>query len=1319
MSKDLRNRIKQCLSADQFVLQQALSRLNRQIAESPAGASHQDAVSALEARIEKSIARVRSRQAKMPVVTYPPELPVSEKRQDIADALRQHQIVVVAGETGSGKTTQIPKICLELGYGVKGLIGHTQPRRLAARAVASRIADELGENLGQGVGYQVRFSDNTNEHTFIKLMTDGILLAEIQQDRYLNKYEVLIIDEAHERSLNIDFLLGYLKRLSRQRPDLKIIITSATIDVEKFSSHFSGAPIISVSGRTYPVEILYQDPAELGSDSQDQASDKDEDVLFAGVMQALRRLERIERERRQPPGDVLVFLSGEREIRDLAMALRKQELRQTEILPLYARLTQNEQQRIFAPHKGRRIILSTNVAETSLTVPGIRYVIDSGLVRISRYSVQSKVQRLPIEPVSQASANQRAGRCGRVASGICIRLYSESDFLSRPEYTDPEIQRTNLSAVILQMLLLKLGDIGQFPFVEAPDRRAINDGFKLLDELGAINRERRLTDTGRAMARLPVDPRLGRMLLEAARRHTLYELLIIVSALSVQDPRETPADKRQAARERHQQFASKESDFLSWVILWEEVECQRQDLTQGQFRKFCKDNFLSWMRLREWRETHRQLSLSCQSLGYKAPQRTEEQVADYEAIHRAMLPGSLNQLGQKTQDGFYLGSRGRKFSLFPSSVLYKKMPRWIVSAELIETSRLFATMAGRIEPEWAVDAAPHLLRRDYFEAHWEKKRGEVIAYEKISLFGLTLIEKRAVSYGRIDPQLSRDIFIREGLVAEQLDTSLGFYQANAELLTGIRRQEEKERRPDILVGDDQLAAFYDERLPPSVNTVAALEQWYGEAEQQGTDPLRMQRQHVIARDIDQHSEYAFPDSTAVQHNELAINYRFEPGSDEDGIRIDVPAPLIASMVQRDLDWAVPGLVHDRAVALMKSLPKALRKQFVPVPDFVTQALSSAGKENGAGKESKAGAGDSDRSEQALTELLADRAWALKRVRITPEQWDPSAVPLHLQPRIRVLGKHGKALAEGQDLASQKRQFSDSPAAATRTRQHPLERSGLTDWDFGDLPATVVIQDGIRLIRYPALKDNGDSVAIVLCDTEYRAQQTTQRGLARLLMLRTAQQKNMILKQLGRVQNTLGLKLITQDKAWLEHAVSAAYRLGFHLNEQRIGNRAEFEALLAAGKADLVDQAARLCRLLTDTYDLLFDIRRRLSALPATHRAAATDIDAQLALLFPGDFPLSVPDAWLWEYPRYLKAIQQRLDKMPGQWHKDQATQAVLNELADLYGQDRVQAQVGEHAGLADFPWWLQELRVSLFAQTLGTRGPVSEKRLRKLLALPR
>lgn len=1296
----MEEQIRECMSIDQFALRRELSRL-RAIKDPEA---RESANNKLQARIARSQARVSARQAKLPHISYPPELPVSEKRAEIAEALKKHQIVVVAGETGSGKTTQIPKICLELGYGVRGLIGHTQPRRLAARSVATRIAEELNQSLGQGVGYQVRFSDNTTENTFIKLMTDGILLAEIQQDRYLNKYDVLIIDEAHERSLNIDFLLGYLKRLSRQRPELKIIITSATIDVEKFSSHFSDAPIISVSGRTYPVEILYQDPAEL------EGEDKDDDILLAGVVQALKTLERLERERRQPPGDVLVFLSGERDIRDLAMSLRKLQLKHTEILPLYARLTQNEQQRIFAPHTGRRIILSTNVAETSLTVPGIRYVIDSGLARISRYSLQSKVQRLPIEPVSQASANQRAGRCGRVASGICIRLYSENDFLSRPLFTDPEIQRTNLSAVILQMLLLKLGDISQFPFVEPPERRAINDGFRLLDELGAITQDRELTATGRAMARLPADPRLARMLLASCEpadksvanknvAQCLYELLIIVSGLSVQDPRETPSEKRQAARERHQQYMHPESDFLSWVKLWEAVERERQELNQNQFRKYCKENFLSWLRLREWRETHRQLTLSCQELGYKVQHPELDGVvheSDYEAVHRAMLAGSLNQLGQKTQDGFYLGSRGRKFSLFPSSALFKKTPRWILSAELIETSRLFATMAARIEPEWAVDAAGHLLKRDYFEPHWEKKRGEVVAYEKVSLFGLVLIERRRVSFGNIDPVLSREIFIREALVAEELETRAAFYRHNVSLLADIRKQEEKERKPDILVSDDELAAFYEARLPATINTAAALERWCRDQARDGNDPLLMKREDVIKRDINENSTMAFPDHARVHNNPLLINYRFAPGTDDDGISIDVPEALLASVTQSDLDWAVPGLVHERCVALLKGLPKATRKLFVPVPEFVSQVL--------AAPEAQA--------RPPLTQLLTEQSWQLKRIRIAANSWDEQNVPVHLRPRVRVLDSQNKLVDESDDLAALQSRLGARHKISASGKRHSLEQSGLQDWTFGDLPADIETHDGVRLRRYPALQDDGNSVSIVLCDSPVRAQFINQRGLARLLMLRTVQQKSMILKQLQRVKQALGLKLMVQGQDWQEHAVSAIYRLSFRLDEQRPADKSAFERVLESGKAELVSTAERLCRLLSDAYQALYEIRRQIERLPPDlAKGAGGDMSTQLTFLFPTDFPASVSDAWLWEYPRYLKALEQRLAKLPGQVARDKEHQQTLDTLLGAW--QRLPADRQEQ--LAEFPWWLQELRVSLFAQPLGTRLPVSEKRLQKRL----
>lgn len=1290
----MNDQIRQCMSIDQFALRRDFARL-RVITDADA---RDKASKKLQQRIAVSIARAQARQAKLPRISYPAELPVSEKRAEIAAALKQHQIIVVAGETGSGKTTQIPKICLELGYGVRGLIGHTQPRRLAARSVASRIAEELGETLGQGVGYQVRFSDNTTENTFIKLMTDGILLAEIQQDRYLNKYDVLIIDEAHERSLNIDFLLGYLKRLSRQRPELKIIITSATIDVEKFSSHFSGAPIVSVSGRTYPVEILYQDPAQL------QADDADEDILYAGVVQALKTLERLERERRQPAGDVLIFLSGERDIRELALSLRKLQLKHTEILPLYARLTQNEQQRIFASHPGRRIILSTNVAETSLTVPGIRYVIDSGLARISRYSLQSKVQRLPIEPISQASANQRAGRCGRVASGICIRLYSENDFLCRALFTDPEIQRTNLSAVILQMLLLKLGDISQFPFVEMPERKAINDGFRLLDELGAITPERELTASGRAMARLPADPRLARMLLESLKptgrkaASCLYEMLIIVSALSVQDPRDTPADKRQAARERHQQFAHPESDFLSWVKLWQQVERERQSLNQNQFRKYCKENFLSWLRLREWRETHRQLTLACQDLGYKVQRIDADDVvydSDYEAVHRAMLAGSLNQLGQRSQDGFYLGSRGRKFSLFPSSALSRKNPRWILSAELIETSRLFATMAARIEPEWAVDVAQHLLKRDYFEPHWEKKRGEVVAFEKVSVFGLVLIEKRPVSFASVDPVLSREIFIREALVAEALETRATFYARNTELIANVRRQEEKERKPDILISDDELAAFYDARLPASIYSTKSLERWCQDQAKSGNDPLLMLPEHVISRDVSEDSAVYFPDHARVKNNPLLINYRFSPGSEDDGISINVPEALLASLSQADLDWAVPGLVHQRCVALIKALPKALRKLFVPVPEFVSQVLGAP----------------EAQAKPPLVQLLTEQSWRLKRIRIAADSWDERNVASHLRPRIRLLNGKLECIELSDDLTALQANYAKKHNISVSSKRHALEANGMLDWSFGDLPTLIEIQDSVHLIRYPALQDVGDTVSIVLCDSPVRAQFINQRGLARLLMLRTVQQKNMIIKHLQRLKQTLGLKLVGHDQQWQEHAISAIYRLSFGLSEQRPVNRAEFDKVLEAGRSELVGTAERVCRLLSDAYNTLFDVRRQLERLAPEARSAVKDINDQLTFLFPDDFPASVPDAWLWEYPRYLKSLDQRLTKLLSQAVKDnehvQSLRALDNAWQCLPADRREQ--------LSEFPWWLQELRVSLFAQTLGTRLPVSERRLRKRL----
>ena len=1285
MLKELEHKISQALIKDQQRFVRDITRIRSLPVEQRSAETAK-----LNAKVDRSLEVVNTRTRSVPAFSYPEALPISEKRSEIAAAIKSNQIVVIAGETGSGKTTQIPKICLDLGLGARGLIGHTQPRRLAARAVASRIAEELGQGLGQSVGYQVRFDDVSSERTLIKLMTDGILLAEIQQDKLLTKYEVIIIDEAHERSLNIDFLLGYLKRISVQRPDLKIIITSATIDVEKYSQHFSGAPIISVSGRTFPVEVIYQDPVDYIAD------ESDDDQLLTSVLRALRTLENFEREQRLPSGDVLIFLSGERDIRDLAMSLRKQELRHTEILPLYARLTQNEQQKIFASHVGRRIVLSTNVAETSLTVPGIRYVIDTGLARISRYSIQSKVQRLPIEPISQASANQRAGRCGRVAKGICIRLYSEQDYLSRPLFTDPEIQRTSLGAVILQMLSLRLGEVARFPFVEQPETRAINDGFKLLDELCAITRDRQLTPIGRQMARLPTDPRLARMLIEGANNNCLYELLIIVSALSVQDPKESPADKRQVSRERHKQFSHSESDFLSWVLLWDTVESQRQALSKSDFKHYCKDNFLSVMRLREWRETHRQLCIACQDAGFTVPHISKNEPDSinavlYQAIHRAILSGSLNQLGSKSAESLYSGSRGRKFSLFPTSVLFKKMPRWIVCAELIETSRLFATLAARIEPEWAAEMAAHLIRREYFDAHWEKKRGEVVAYEKISLSGLNLIEKRQVSFSSVDAVLCRDIFIRQALVEEQLDTDLLFYKHNQQLLDDLRKQEEKERKPDILVSDDVLYSFYDTRLPANVNSLASLRAWCQNQSSKNPTLLVMSLLDVSVRSIDQASAIEFPDQAFIAQNPLPIRYRFEPGADDDGVSIDVPLGLLPDMEAADIEWAVPGLVHDRCVAMIKSLPKALRKNFVPVPDFVDQVLATAESSN----------------KHSLAQLLADSAWRLKRIRIEPDQWDYQNIPKHLLPRLRVLDERGSLLATDQDIAKLKQQLLLATKPPTDIR-HSFEQGGLTDWTFVDLPKSLEIRQGLTLLRYPAIQDDKNSVSVVLCDSPGKSWQISQHGYARLLMFRTAQQRDLILRQLRSLKQALGLKLVAQELSWQDNTMLAIYRLAFHLDESVALTKVEFEKKLAGHRSDLVVTADRVCRLLKEVYEAIFELNRSLSLAPLATRQ---DVTKQLRLLVDDQFPASVADTWLWEYPRYLKGLRFRLEKAPFAQIKEDESIAVINSLELQYG-ELLKFRPGS---LPEFPWLVQELRVSLFAQALGTKRPVSAKKLAKLI----
>ncbi len=1283
--------IHQCLTRDQYRLGRKLSRLR---GERKRGRDISQPMQALQQEVSRSRDRAEQRRRSLPTVEFPGELPISSRRDDIAAALEQHQVIVVAGETGSGKTTQLPKLCLEMGYGARGLIGHTQPRRLAARSVASRIAEELDEPLGRGIGYQVRFADQSSDATWVKLMTDGILLAEIQQDRFLNDYEVLIVDEAHERSLNIDFLLGYLKRLVRRRPNLKVIITSATIDVDKFAAHFDDAPVISVSGRTYPVDVLYRDGKEL----EQQASEQGEDWLVHGVRSALETIEDLDRQRGKGPGDVLVFLSGEREIRELAAALRRSCDSGTQILPLYARLGQAEQRRVFESHRGRRIILSTNVAETSLTVPGIVYVIDSGLARISRYSVQSKVQRLPIERISRASADQRAGRCGRVTAGTCIRLYSEEDYLSRPEFTDPEIQRTNLSSVILQMLMLGLGDIERFPFVEPPDQRSINDGYRLLHELGAIDAQRRITAVGRAMARIPADPRLARMLIEADRRHCLHEMLIIVSALSIQDPRETPAEQREAARQCHRRHAHPRSDFLSFVQLFELYETQRQSLSQNQLRRFCRENFLSFMRMREWRETHRQLLLACEQQGLRQGRRRHDEL-DYEGIHRAILAGSLNQVGARTDNRRYTGSRGRVFSLFPGSTLASSPPRWVVTAELIETSRLFATLAAAVEPEWIVEAAGELVRRDYFEPHWEKKRGEVVAFEKVSLFGLTLIEKRRVSYGTIDPAVSREIFIREALVPMALKSDCGFLQHNRELIDSIRREEEKLRRPDILADEQTLIDFYEARLPAHVRDTASLRQWCRN-DPRADASLRMQREDVVQRQPDETLQRNFPDHAHIQHNRLAIHYRFQPGSDDDGAAIDVPASMLDAVTEVDLDWAIPGQVAERCEELLRGLPKSLRKQFIPVPEFVRKALANAGDQR-----------------KPLKRLLREQAQRLRGIEIDPALLERVELPPHLRPTIRVTDDSGQRELDRDASLEALRERLEMPAAETRPpARHPLERSGVTDWDFGELPAEVHVGEQVTLQRYPALQDDGDSVSIVLAESMQEAVRRHRDGLSRLLICRTGQQKQMIQRKLKQLRQDLGLRFPGQLKDFETQSLLAIYRHAFAVDSGQVRDRAAFETMLEQGRPRLMEEAERMIRTLHNTLLSVFEINRRLSELDeAGLRDAAEDMRRQLAWLVNEHFPGDVPASRLGDYPRYFKAMNARIDRLRRDPERDREGIAIIRRLSERYRQLTQQHDDDELAELADFPWMLQELRISLFAQPMKTRMPVSEKRLQKKL----
>jgi len=1292
----LRARIDELMLADSH-------RLGGRLATVRKAKDRDRALSQVADDVAKAEHRLAQRRAAVPPLHYPDQLPVSQRRDDIAAAIRDHQVVVVAGETGSGKTTQLPKICLELGRGVRGLIGHTQPRRIAARTVAERIADELGTELGSAVGYTVRFTDKVSEATLVKLMTDGILLAEIQRDPLLRRYDTLIIDEAHERSLNVDFILGYLRQLLPRRPDLKLIITSATIDPQRFSAHFGSAPIVEVSGRTFPVELRYRPlTAVSGSNTDGTEASVDRDPVDA-VCDAVDELGAVS------DGDVLVFLSGEREIRDTADALAERKLRATEILPLYARLSTAEQHRVFSPPPAgtrRRVVLATNVAETSLTVPGIRYVIDPGTARISRYSVRTKVQRLPIEAISQASANQRAGRCGRVADGICIRLYAEEDFDARPEFTDPEILRTNLASVILQMSALGLGDIAAFPFVDPPDKRSIRDGIGLLEELGALDPaeadpSKRLTRSGRELAQLPVDPRMARMLAQAHRGGCLAEALVIVAALSIQDPRERPLEHQQAADERHARFNDPTSDFLAYLNLWNHLREQRNELSSNQFRKQCKADFLHWLRIREWQDLHGQLRSIARGMGWtpnSAP-------AAPDAVHQALLAGLLSHVGVKEGDKRdYLGARGARFAVFPGSALFRKPPRWVMVGELVETSRLWGRSAARIEPEWVEQLAGHLLKRTYSEPHWSTKRQSVMAYERVTLYGIPLVVQRPVQYGRIDPVVSRDLFIRHALVQGEWRTQHPFFHANRELLADVAELEHRARRRDIVVDDEALFEFYDERVGAEVVSARHFDTWWKQARRQDPELLTFTPEVVTNPAAEAVVDGDYPDAWRQGDITLALRYSFEPGSGADGVTVHVPVELLNQLRPIGFDWLVPGMRLELITALIKSLPKSLRRNVVPAPDYARAALQRM----------------RARSEP-VAPALAEALWSLSGTEIGADSFDWSSVPAHLRMTFRVLDAERTTLGEDKDLEELRRQLQPRVRTAVSAAVSGVERAGLTAWKLGELPRTVEHTVGGQTVRgYPALVDNGSSVSVHVLPSAAEQRRAMTAGLRRMVLLGVPSPNKAVI---GRMSNAAKLALNQNPHgsvgALLEDCTAAAVDAIVAERGGPVWTEEGFAVLRERVRGQLADRVSAVLLAVEPVRGAAQALRLELAAASGP---AADDVVTQLqTLVYPG-FIVETGHARLAQLMRYLQAAQRRLQALPASAHRDRDAMVVLARvqaehaalLAALAPERR------EDADVSELRWMIEELRVSLFAQSLRTAYPISEKRIYKAFdAVPR
>ncbi|MFB8211634.1 MULTISPECIES: ATP-dependent RNA helicase HrpA [unclassified Streptomyces] len=1256
----------------------------------------------IAAQADKAAGRLEQRAGRMPAVTYPEQLPVSQKKDEILEAIRDHQVVIVAGETGSGKTTQIPKICMELGRGLRGMIGHTQPRRIAARTVAERIADELKTPLGETVGWKVRFTDQVNpDATFVKLMTDGILLAEIQTDRELLAYDTIIIDEAHERSLNIDFLLGYLARLLPRRPDLKVVVTSATIDPERFSRHFGEAPIIEVSGRTYPVEVRYRPLLEEDGD------DADRDQITA-ICDAVDELQG------EGPGDVLVFLSGEREIRDTADALGKRNLRNTEVLPLYARLSHAEQHRVFQRHTGRRIVLATNVAETSLTVPGIKYVIDPGTARISRYSHRTKVQRLPIERISQASANQRKGRCGRTSDGICIRLYSEDDFLTRPEFTDAEILRTNLASVILQMTAAGLGDIEKFPFIDPPDHRNIRDGVQLLQELGALDAaekdpKKRLTPLGRKLSQLPVDPRLARMVVEADRNGCVREVMVIAAALSIQDPRERPSDKQTQADQQHARFKDETSDFLAFLNLWRYIREQQKERGSSSFRRMCKQEYLNFLRIREWQDIYAQLRTVAKQMGIAL----NDEDAPEQSVHTSLLAGLLSHIGLKdTEKNEYLGARSAKFAIFPGSALFKKQPRFVMSAELVETSRLWARVNAKVEPEWIEPLAQHLLKRTYSEPHWEKDQAAVMAYERVTLYGVPIVAQRKINFGRIDQETSRDLFIRNALVEGDWRTHHQFFHDNRKLLGEVEELEHRARRRDILVDDETLFDFYDQRIPEHIVSGAHFDSWWKHKRRDEPDALDFERSMLINEKAGAVTKDDYPDSWRQGKLKFRVTYQFEPGADADGVTVHIPLQVLNQVTSEGFDWQIPGLREEVVTELIRSLPKPIRRHYVPAPNYADKFLDRAVP-----------------LQEPLPVTLARELQRMVGVPVTAEDFDLSRVPDHLKITFRIVDERRRRVAEDKDLEALKlrlrpkaRQALSKAAAATAGPSgESIERSGLKDWTIGTLNKVFETRRAGQPVKaYPALVDQGETVAVRLFDTEAEQAQAMWRGTRKLILLnipvnpaKFASDKLTNQQKLALSRNPHGSIQALFDDC----ATAAADRL-IAAHGGPAWDEASFRTLYDKVRADLVDLTVRTIGQVQQILAAWQACERRLKATNSLVLINnVTDVRDHLARLMPPGFVTATGLRRLPDLMRYLVAEDRRLQQMPTNVQRDTTRMEKVHEMQDEYAWLLEQLPKGRPVPqeVLDIRWMIEELRVSYFAHALGTAFPVSDKRIVKAI----